>query len=129
MKKKLIFYFLVCVSLILYLFIGNYLHIFLFCPIKKITNLYCPGCGVTRMLLSIIEGDFYQAFRYNPLLFICIPFFIIYYIEDLYSLYKQRTSKFKKLEPGIWYFLILLFLVYGIVRNTIAFDFLAPTSV
>ncbi len=129
MKKKLITNFLWLILLIIYLLVGSHFNIYLFCPIKKVTGLYCPGCGVTRMLLSLLKGQLYQAFRYNPLIFITLPFFIIYYIDYLYALYKNKKNKLHVLEPNIWYVLIGIFLIYGILRNIPLFDFLKPTTI
>lgn len=81
------------------------------------------------MLLSLLKGQLYQAFRYNPLIFITLPFFIIYYIDYLYALYKNKKNKLHVLEPSIWYVLIGIFLIYGILRNIPLFDFLKPTTI
>jgi len=129
MKKRVLIFFFLFVLLIFYLLIGDYFHIYLFCPIKKFLGLYCPGCGVTRMCLSILKGEFYQAFRYNPLVFLCLPFFLLYYLDFLYQSSRQKKSRLSFLEPGIWYFLIFLFFTYGILRNIPLFDFLQPTIV
>lgn len=37
------------------------------CPIKFISGLCCPGCGMTRAVISAIKLDFKQAFYYHPL--------------------------------------------------------------
>ena len=74
MRREIFKIVLVIFLLIVYLLVGNHFNIYLFCPIKKFLGLYCPGCGVTRMLYSILKGQFYQAFRYNPLIFISLPF-------------------------------------------------------
>ncbi len=124
--KKILFCFL---FLLFYLIIGNHFHIFLFCPIKAVTGLYCPGCGITRMLLSLLKLDFYQAFRYNPLLFLFLPFMTFYYMDYLFSIYKKKTMYIKRMEPYIWYFCIALFLIYGVLRNVPGFEFLQPTVV
>lgn len=129
MKKKLIITLVLLTLLVAYLLLGSYFRIYMFCPIKKITGLYCPGCGVTRMCLSILKGNFYQAFRYNPLIFISLPFFLFYYFICLFETHKKRPSKIRILEPYIWYFLIAIFLVFGILRNIPFFDFLKPTVV
>ena len=47
------------------------------CPIHEILGLECPGCGGTRMALAIMELDFYQAFRYNPFLFVTLPIWAV----------------------------------------------------
>lgn len=129
MRRKIFKIVLVTFLLIVYLLVGNHFNIYLFCPIKKFLGLYCPGCGVTRMLYSILKGQLYQAFRYNPLIFISLPFFVFYYIDHLYSINKNKKKKLSFLEPSIWYFLIVIFLVYGILRNISFFDFLRPTVI
>lgn len=107
-----------------YLLVSKYLNIYLFCPFHKITGLYCPGCGITRMFLSILTGDFYQAFRYNSLVFISLPIMIFLYINNL--LYPKKAI-IKKIPSNIWYLTIAIFLIYGVLRNIPFFDFLAPT--
>lgn len=129
MRRKIFKIVLVTFLLIVYLLVGNHFNIYLFCPIKKFLGLYCPGCGVTRMLYSILKGQLYQAFRYNPLIFISLPFFVFYYIDHLYSINKNKKKRLSFLEPSIWYFLIVIFLVYGILRNISFFDFLRPTVI
>ena len=39
------------------------------CVFKNLFDIECAGCGGTRMFLSILKLDFYQAFRYNPYVF------------------------------------------------------------
>lgn len=89
------------------------------CPIRLIFHIYCPGCGITRMFISLIKLDFYQAFRYNPLVFIIIPIIIInnFFVKNL------------KIKKIIWYILIILCIVFGILRNINYFKFLAPTKI
>jgi len=93
MRREIFKIVLVIFLLIVYLLVGNHFNIYLFCPIKKFLGLYCPGCGVTRMLYSILKGQFYQAFRYNPLIFISLPFIVIYYMDYLYSNTKNKDTK------------------------------------
>ena len=37
------------------------------CPIKYVTGISCPGCGMTRAMLSALCLDFDKAFYYHPL--------------------------------------------------------------
>lgn len=37
------------------------------CPIKAMTGLSCPGCGMTRAWLSLLQGDLSTALAYHPL--------------------------------------------------------------
>ena len=129
MKKKIISCFIILLVLIIYLTLGEHFNFYLKCPIHFLFNIYCPGCGSTRMLKSILHGNIYQAFRYNPLLFITIPFYLIYLFINYWAEKKHKISLTKKLEPNLWYFLIILFITYGVLRNIPLFKFLAPTII
>lgn len=96
------------------------------CPFRYI-DLYCPGCGGTRMILSILQLDFYQAFRFNPLLFIYLVGFIIYFIVTVIVYFIKGTII--KLPIWVYGVLIGLLLVYMVLRNIPMFSYLAPTYV
>ncbi len=111
---------------LLYYLLNLYTGFAIFCPFHKFTGFYCPGCGVTRLLFSLIKLDFYQAFRYNPLVFILLIIGIIY------LLIKFILKKFNiiiKVPNYVWYILIIIVIIYGILRNIPEFDWLAPTNV
>ncbi|MEO7478123.1 MAG: DUF2752 domain-containing protein [Lysobacteraceae bacterium] len=44
------------------------------CPLHALTGIYCPGCGATRALYSLLQGDLPRAMTMNPLLLIALPF-------------------------------------------------------
>lgn len=127
MKKKILKVIILILILIAYLILGKIFNIYLRCPIHEIFHVYCPGCGLTRMLLSILKLDFYQAFRYNPLLFIMLPFSLLLLFENIYSESKNKKSMYKKIPNCIWYTIIVLLLIYGVLRNI--YPFLAPTII
>jgi hypothetical protein len=43
------------------------------CPLHALTGLYCPGCGSTRALHALLQGDVPGAMAMNPLLVIALP--------------------------------------------------------
>ena len=43
------------------------------CPIKYLTGISCPGCGMSRACISALRLDFAAAFAYHPL-WIALPF-------------------------------------------------------
>ena len=92
------------------------------CIIHETTGLYCPGCGGTRMTLSLLKLDIYQAFRYNMLLTIAIPFIILHLICRY--IFKLKY----KIPNWFIYVLIIIVLVFGVLRNIPYFSFLAPTT-
>lgn len=101
------------------------------CWFERLTGWYCPGCGVTRMLFAIIEGNFYQAFRFNPLVFILLIFAAILLVNYLicYKKGEIQAALYKQTPHWFWIVLLIIVLAYGILRNLPCCDFLAPTIV
>lgn len=86
------------------------------CVFHAITKLECPGCGVTRMLISIVKLDFVSAFWYNPFLFVTGPFLIAYLIACEVKFIKHGNRRMGKWEIFM-YIELALALLYGILRN------------
>ena len=47
------------------------------CPLKSLTGLDCPGCGGTRAVYALTQGDVATAFDHNVLLTIVVPLLAI----------------------------------------------------
>lgn len=128
--KLLSILFLLILLFISYLFLIKKYNFYIPCIFKQITGFYCPGCGITRCILSILNLEFYRAFRYNPLVFLMIPFLFIYIIYNLYLYITNNEDNFiKKIPRYIWYILLFITIVFGILRNIEMFSFLAPTII
>lgn len=125
-KLSLFIIFLLTLMGFLYLLLIHF-DIVIPCFFYKLTGFYCPGCGVTRMFLSLLHLDFYQAFRFNPLLFILFPFFIILGILQ----YKRWlfNQNYFKVPDFVWNSILIITILYGILRNLEVFSFMAPTLI
>jgi hypothetical protein len=51
-------------------------HLFPPCPFLWLTGWYCPGCGSLRAVHQLLLGNFRQAFAFNPLAVLSLPFVI-----------------------------------------------------
>lgn len=128
-KKKLklsIFLFIIGIGIggvVTYLFLNNILKIP--CFFHLVTGYYCPGCGITRMVISLFKFEFIQAFRYNPLLFLLLPLAVIYFGICWWRW--LHNKQMYKVPNFIWIFLLIVVLLFGLLRNTDLFHFLAPT--
>lgn len=121
-KKEMKLILLLISFLIIFLFLNKVFNFTIPCLFHEITNLYCPGCGITRMFLALFKLDFYQAFRYNPLVFILLILSIVYFLV-------KKIGKLNfKLPNYIYYYLLVIVIIYGILRNIPLFSFLAPTE-
>ena len=129
---------LIMVSILIFIFVllkmfqtlyYNY-HVTIPCIFNKITGLFCPGCGVTRMILSITKLDLYQAFRYNPLIFCMLPFIIFYGIDTSIKWIKgTKNYLYLKINNKAWIIILIITLLFGILRNIPLFKFLIPTVI
>lgn len=106
-----------------YIFTGNGLP----CLFHKLTGFYCPGCGISRMFISIFKLEFYQAFRYNSLVFILLICSLGYFVIDFF--FFKKNNKHFQLPNAMYIILLTVVLLFGILRNIPFFSFLTPTIV
>jgi len=97
------------------------------CPWKTNFDIDCAGCGLTRMFKSLLKFDIYQAFRYNPLMFILLIILIIYIIYILISILLKKEYYHIK-DRDLWILLVLI-LIFTILRNIPGLEVLKPTDV
>lgn len=71
------------------------------CPLKFITGISCPGCGMTRAYNALLHLDINLAIHYHPL-FILAPLMVGLYLFDFYLN--------PKLVKGLWFVFIIVFL-------------------
>jgi hypothetical protein len=90
--------------LIIYLIL-NILHIG--CPIKALSGISCPGCGMTRATLSALQFHFRDAFYYHPLFFLTPFMFFLFLFGDFIN---------QKVNKAIWNVIILLFTIIYFYR-------------
>jgi len=95
------------------------LNINIGCFFRNIFGICCPGCGLTRAGIALLKLDFYQAFRYNVLLFILFFPALFLFIEYLYSTQKNKKPLYKKIPEKVWVILIIILIIYAILRNVI----------
>ena len=85
------------------------------CLFHELTGLLCPGCGVTRMIFSLINFDIAKAFHYNPLVFILLIGYILYIIINIISL--KIFKKEIHLSNKWTYIILVIVILFGILRN------------
>ena len=125
MKKRIINIFTLIITLVLILLFLKLINYK--CIYRELFNIYCAGCGFTRMIESIINLKFYQAFRYNPLFFILFIIFIPYFIYQIY-LY-IRYGNIKKPSLKLLIILVIILFIYMVLRNIPLFNYLIPTKI
>ncbi|WP_455619668.1 DUF2752 domain-containing protein [Eisenbergiella sp.] len=98
--------------LVYYIVVKRVFHAF--CPLLILTGLPCPGCGTTRALLYIFQGQFGRAWRLNPCAFLWV-LFGIYLFSRRYVQGKEAKWAMKFLAATAA--LMILVYVYRMVAE------------
>lgn len=77
------------------------------CPIRFLSGIPCPGCGMTRACIAVLRFDLAEAFHFHPLFFLA-PFILLLLLFDLYI--KERLIKI------LWIIIIIAFLTVYLIR-------------
>ena len=92
-------------------------QIFPVCGFYAATGFYCPGCGMTRALHSVLHGDIIRAFQFNALLVVVLPFLMYLYVWWMTWAFTGRELPRLKMSKRITLVLIGLAVFFIVGRN------------
>jgi hypothetical protein len=98
------------------------------CVFNALTGLHCPGCGATRCVGALLQGDIAQAFAYNPLFVLLLPFLAYAFGRGAYRSWTGKKAPGQAIPPIALKVLAFVLAAYFIARNipVYPFDLLAP---
>ena len=122
-KKKVIFFIGITVILFVVViiykkYIPTEQDIFPKCPVKLLTGLSCPGCGIQRAFHSLLCGNIGEALTYNYSFILSIPYAVLLLI----AYFCKKLGKglvfvrYAEHRYGIYSY-ILLFFLWFVIRN------------
>lgn len=77
------------------------------CLIKLAIGYPCPGCGLTRAIICLLELDFVKAFSYNPLIAFLPIIILLLAFKD-----SSLVKAFYKKNISLIIMLVIILLVY-----------------
>ena len=95
------------------------------CIIYEITGLYCPGCGVTRAVLSLLELDFQRAIHNNAFIVAYMLPTLVFACIRGWKYVKGKNLKYNIIEKIFVVSIIVFAIVFDLLRNIPEFSFLA----
>ena len=120
-KKRLVklvtVYLIACAVGIAYAIFYNTTGFGIPCIFHLITGLNCISCGITRMVVYILQGKFYEAYCANRLLFVTLPVFAFYIIRGSMQYVKKGKVIYSRTDKVIFVCFIIIAGSFGIVRN------------
>jgi len=92
------------------------------CPFKMLTGFPCPGCGITKSLVALYEGDLFKSLYYHifglPAFLFCIVAIVILSVELIngkeyfnHILYSQKLAYVLAIMLGTYHFIRLIVFV------------------
>lgn len=88
-----------------------------FCPFKMLTGFPCPGCGITKSLVYLYEGDLLKSITFHlfgPVVMVLSVYFLIKFSLELYYKKPFFATTFNKKK---WtYIFVALLIVYHLIR-------------
>ena len=66
------------------------------CPMRSVTGVWCPTCGMTRALGWLAHGDLHESLRYHPL----APVLVIESVLVAAFLLYQRRARARAAVPN-----------------------------
>lgn len=94
------------------------------CIFHTLTKKLCPGCGITRMFLSLMQLDFVSAARYNLLVLCLLPFGLMLFLYKAWQYVKTGKTEMGNWEKLFYIIAFALCVVFTILRNTNSVPFL-----
>lgn len=79
------------------------------CLFQLITGLYCPGCGGTRAVRALIEGNLRLSLQYHPL----VLYTAVVVTAELLSCALSKAAKNPRLYLG--HEMLFIYIAVGIV--------------
>lgn len=85
------------------------------CPLYALTGLYCPGCGSTRCLYSLVHVDLPGAMAMNPLLVLSLPFLLLMLLNGAGIRPRLFDPLMRVLAKPMFWLVVLV--GYAVLRN------------
>lgn len=87
------------------------------CPVFRYLHLYCPGCGSTRALASLLHGHVAQAVYYNPLFVMLVPGLLVVGGIAYWSAVTKNNLEWPRVPQPAVTLVLAAMVVFAVIRN------------
>lgn len=97
------------------------------CIVYHLTGLHCPGCGASRAVHALLDGNLWLALRNNAPIVIAAPVVALGFVIWTVQRIRGRPTDLWPPQRAVLV-LFALMMLYTAARNMPALWFIAPTS-
>ncbi len=87
------------------------------CMFAVVTHLYCPGCGGTRAIKSLLDFHFIESFLYNPLVLVSGLVCAYFYIGAIITRIRRNDKVYAPFNEWLLWFILIVLGANVIIRN------------
>ena len=93
------------------------------CAFYSLTGLYCPGCGGTRAVYSLLRLRIFDAIKYNITVPLGAFVYIYYNVRAFIAGLKNDTEYFKNQKYPLCIVLVAVLLLNFVLKNVLLIFF------
>lgn len=93
------------------------------CSLYTLYGLYCPGCGGTRAVEYLMQGDLLNSFIYHPAVLYTVFLCAAYMITHTLNILSSGKIKAMLFRPIYFYIMIAIILLQCIIKNCLLLCF------
>lgn len=87
------------------------------CSFHALTGLYCPGCGGTRAVVFLLNGEILKSFCFHPFVLYCVVFYILFMLKGTWACLFNRGRGYMRFRMWYVYAGIALLLGQFVIKN------------
>ncbi len=89
------------------------------CLFHRFTGLHCPGCGMTRSVFALANGDPVKAWTMNPLLILILGALTLHAVLSVADRFRQRPAwlAWARPTPALGWASLGLVAAFWVLRN------------
>jgi hypothetical protein len=96
------------------------------CLFRLFTGLLCPGCGASRAVIALTQGQLLAALQCNGALIALLPVFAWLGLCAAHRYVHTGSARLARRQEAVALTVCTILVVFGIVRNLPALWFLRP---
>lgn len=89
------------------------------CVFHRLSGLYCPGCGGTRAVKALLDGQFIACFLYHPFVLYCAVLYLAFMASHTLEMIPAKKPIIRGLKFKITYVYvgIIVILLQWMIKN------------